>query len=146
MAFVKVLDKYWYLNVADKVMYSIQNTFDKKANVVANVSPDTLASFPSIFYTQLNPLERGQDLTNETINAIDCTIEVRGYVNTGKDKDCKALLEPVIEGFKKFRFNVTTFPIYTKQDNVVRGVVRFNRIVGADDKDLTYKVQKVKDN
>lgn len=143
--FIKKRDSSWYLNVANAVISKIRVSFDKKAKLVENVAPDTLASFPCIFYTQLNPVETGRDLNNNEINAIDCTVEVRGYVNTGDYEDCKKLLRPVINGFKAYRFNVTMFPVYTKTNNVVSGVVRFRRIVGADDKDITYIAVKVSD-
>lgn len=142
MAYESRKDTYWYLNVARNVMSKIKGSFDKKAKVVQNVAPDTLATFPCIFYTQLNPIEVGQDLTNTEINAINCTVEVRGYVNTGDYSDCKKLLEPVIQGFKSYGFNIPMFPVYTKTENVVQGVLRFRRIVGAEDKDLTYTIRK----
>lgn len=135
----KKFDKHWYTNVGQFVMLQTLPKLQSGVKLVEDVAPDTPASFPTIFYTQLNPVEIGQDLENREINAIDCTVEVRGYVNTGKSSDCKRLLNPVIEGFKRYGFNVSMFPIYSKSRNTVEGIVRFRRVIGAGDTDLTYR-------
>lgn len=92
----------------------------------------TESQFPCIYVHLIDTYEIGGDTEGLTVNGIVATFQVEAYVNTTQ-ADCVAIMSAAIEQLKKMRFQVVSFPLYTSNGNVFRGVFRVRRPIGADD-------------
>lgn len=95
-------------------------------------SQTTITNFPTLYLHELEPVERGQDLDNVTVNAVMSTIEIQVWANT-TETDCKSILYKAITEMKRMRFNVIMFPSVTTSNKVAWGVARFRRMIGGGD-------------
>ena len=96
------------------------------------VSQNTITHFPTLYLHELQPVEAGMDLTNESVNAVLSTIEIQVWTNT-TERDCKNILTDVILEMKRMGFNVTMFPSIQTDSKIAWGVSRFRRMVGSGD-------------
>lgn len=125
----------WYSGIKDKVFtqvsYMVKKTYPKL--ICTTVNENTIPSkFPTMYLHELQPAEAGNDLTNETVNAVICTIEVMVWTNT-TETDCRQICDCITEEFKRLQFNVTMMPLVEMRNNIASGVIRFRRIVGNGD-------------
>ena len=67
-----------------------------------------------------------------TAYAILGTIQVDVITNTSLD-DCKEVIYETINIMKAMRFDMIGMPIYSAQNNLYTGVVRFRRYIGSGD-------------
>ena len=91
------------------------------------------AEFPTLYLHELEPIERGQDLTNETVNAVLSTMEIVIWTNTTED-DCRKMLAEAVNQMKHLQFNIIGMPVVVTNDKISRGVIRCRRLVGNGDK------------
>ena len=96
------------------------------------VSQNEVTQFPTLYLHELQPVEAGMDLTNESVNAVLCTIEIQVWTNT-MELDCKNILAAAILEMKRLGFNVTMFPSITTNSKIRWGVARFRRMIGNGD-------------
>lgn len=90
--------------------------------------------FPTWYFHELQPAETGQDLTNNTVNAVIETIEIVVYAKARDD--AKNIMTETIYQMKQIGFNITMMPVPLSDGNVYSSTARFRRIVGAGDTDL----------
>ena len=90
------------------------------------------AEFPTLFLHELAPVELGQDLTNETVNAILATIEIQVWTNTTED-DCRNIIADALNQMKLLKFNVPEMPLVEVSDRISWGVIRCKRTIGNGD-------------
>lgn len=129
----------WAMDL-DNIIYSIiraktQNTLKSKYPDVKFTSEDlsdTPAKFPTIKIKAVSIVERGQDLINQDINAVDLTIQIDVFAKSSTDAN--DVMSFILKEFKNLRFNVTSLPIATKEIDVYRSIMRVGRIVGSGDK------------
>lgn len=159
--FVKKLADDWYFNIGKRIMEKALGAMNadndlftrfnrtssykvKRFTYATNVKQVWKSeSFPTIWMTQLDPIEVGNDLTGDHINAVRVTVEVRVYDNVSYQR-CLILLSPIIKTFKQYGFSVTQFPRFSNEGtNVVVGTIRCSRVVGEGDVDLTHNIVKV---
>lgn len=93
------------------------------------------AEFPTMELLELEPVEIGQDLSNETVNAVRETIQIRLFA---QDKETlKRLCRLATVEMKKLRFNVTAMFFVRQVDaDVYFAAGRFRRVIGGDDRDI----------
>ena len=130
----------WFARLESKILTIIKARMQKQSKYrdvyFTSESGLTPTKFPTVSIEELQPSETGQDLTNQTVNAVVETIQVITYTDTTK-ADCKKLMSEVILQFKRLGFNATMMPIYqTSFENVHQGIARFRRVIGAADADL----------
>lgn len=91
--------------------------------------------FPTMELRELEPVEIGQDLTNETVNAVRETIQIRLFA---QDKEVlKKLTRLATVQMKSLRFNVTAMFFVRQLDaDVYFAAGRFRRVIAAGDKDI----------
>ena len=106
-----------------------------KINCTTTNESETPAKFPTLYLHELAPLEVGQDLTNESVNAIRCTIEIQVWTSGGTtpEKDCQNILSDAVIEMKRFNFNISAMPMVQTTDKISWGVIRCTRIIGAND-------------
>ena len=126
----------WYMQIQNKVFTQIQYMMQKKyPNLKCTTRNENglPAEFPTLFLHELAPVELGQDLTNETVNAILATIEIQVWTNTTED-DCRSIIAEALNQMKLLQFNVPEMPLVEVSDRISWGVIRCKRIIGNGDK------------
>ena len=126
----------WYMQIQNKVFTQVQYMMQKKyPNLKCTTRNENglPAEFPTLFLHELAPVELGQDLTNETVNAILTTIEIQVWTNTTED-DCRSIIADALNQMKLLQFNVPEMPLVEVSDRISWGVIRCKRIIGNGDK------------
>ena len=101
------------------------------AAVKARWSPMTKAAskFPTAYIRMADWVETGNDLENTETNAIIGTLQLDVIANTSLN-DCKEVVYESVNILKSLRFNIVGMPIYTSNENLFTGVIRFRRVIG----------------
>lgn len=97
-----------------------------------NEISDNTPSFPNVYIHELEPIEVGNSLLNQTIHAIRDTIQIDVTTNTTK-ADARRVSMACVNAIKMLEYSVTMLPVYTKQNNIHRFIIRAYRIVGSGD-------------
>lgn len=124
----------WFTNIEPTVFTQVQYMLKKKypkLNCLTTSETVTPAKFPTL-YLQEKQSELLQDLTNESVNAVNSTIYIRVWTNTTQT-DCKAILADAITELKRFRYNIQSLPTATISDKISFGEIIANRKIGAGD-------------
>ena len=130
----------WYAKVFKNIYTIVKskmplNLAKYSINFTSEVVNDTPTRFPTVCINELPAYEIGRDIDNTEINAIEESIRVYVYCNTNMT-DCSTIMNEAVLQMKALRFNVTSFPLYSKTNNVVNGVATFRRTIGRGDTDL----------
>lgn len=104
---------------------------DKYPNLNCTMSPMTKAAskFPTAYIRMADWVETGNDLENTETNAIIGTLQLDVIANTSLN-DCKEVVYESVNILKSLRFNIVGMPIYTSNENLFTGVIRFRRVIG----------------
>lgn len=94
---------------------------------------DNSANFPTVYIHEIGGIEQGQDLENNTINAVLETMQVDIYVNT-KQNDAKRIMSVVASCFKELGFSIIAMPEFQNTSTVYRSTMRVRRMIGSGDK------------
>lgn len=100
-----------------------------------NESVEGVGSFPTLYVHMLPPMEMGNDLQNESVNAIRATFELQVFSNKS-ETECRKIMNACIKEMKKLRFNVSMFPDPQIINGVYVALARFTRVIGAGDSDI----------
>lgn len=128
----------WFAQIESKVFTQVSYMLTEKAGApypnlkCTTVSQNTVVNFPTLYLHELQPVESGNDLVNESVNAVLSTIEIQVWANT-TEKECKDILTAAILEMKQLGFNVTMFPNVQTDNKIAWGVARFRRMIGAGD-------------
>lgn len=98
-------------------------------------SLELVGDFPTMYVHMLPPYEVGRDLTNVTVNGINCTFELTVYSDKS-EKECRQIITAGIQQMKKLHFNVETFPDPRTSDKKYIAITRLNRVIASGDKEL----------
>lgn len=133
----------WYSRIESKLYTQVKtrlaSTFGERYPNLFFTTAESINSFPkfpTFHFICAGMSETGRDLDNTGVNAVRMVIQVSVY---GQRKaDCVAIMNETIRLMKGlFRFNMTAMPIYGDYDADVKvGVVRFHRVIGANDSDI----------
>ena len=125
----------WYSQIQSKVFTQVQYMLKKSystLNCTTKNESETPATFPTLYLHELQPLEIGQDVTNESVNAIRCTIEIQVWTNT-TEQDCRKILNFAVTEMKRLRFNISALPMVQTSEKISMGVIRASRVIGKGD-------------
>lgn len=125
----------WYSQIQSKVFTQVQYMLKKSystLNCTTKNESETPATFPTLYLHELQPLEIGQDVTNESVNAIRCTIEIQVWTNT-TEQDCRKILNSAVTEMKRLRFNISALPMVQTSEKISMGVIRASRVIGKGD-------------
>ena len=100
-----------------------------------NESLENVSDFPTLYIHLLPPQEIGNDLLNEDIAALNATFELQAFSDKSESQCRKIMSEAVIE-MKKLHFNVPMLFDPQTTDKKYFAIARFNRVIGAGDKDI----------
>ncbi|MCD7724291.1 MAG: hypothetical protein LUI12_01840 [Clostridiales bacterium] len=101
-------------------------------NYTTEETTSTTAKFPNVYVHMISMSEAGQDLQGESVNAVLASVQIDVTANT-KKSDAKTVIYAIIDVLKTLRFDIISLPIYTKEDDVHRAVVRARRMIGSGD-------------
>lgn len=88
--------------------------------------------FPLV-YIHLSPSpEIGEDLSGDSINGINATIDISVIDNHSQTR-AKSVLSQVLLIMKSMRFRIVEIPYYDNGDSTYKCIARCKRIVGAND-------------
>lgn len=128
----------WFAQIESKVFTQVSYMLSEKEDApypnlkCTTVSQNTVVNFPTLYLHELQPVEGGNDLVNESVNAVLSTIEIQVWANT-TEKECRDILTAAIVEMKKLGFNVTMFPNVQTDNKIAWGVARFRRMIGSCD-------------
>lgn len=128
----------WFAEIESRVFTQISYMLTERENApypdmkCTTVSQNTVVNFPTMYIHELQPVEMGNDLVNQTVNAVLSTFEIQVWDNVS-EKNCRDILTASILEMKKLGFNVTMFPNVTTDSKIAWGVARFRRMIGAED-------------
>lgn len=132
-------DDLWFSKVFTRVYTTVKSRMSQnlklKLNFTSDEVNDTPTVFPTVYVSELPGLEIGRDVDNTGINAIEESIRIYVYCNTGK-ATCKKIMNEAVLQMKALRFNITSLPAYSQKANIVNGVATFSRVIGRGDIDL----------
>lgn len=103
-----------------------------------NASLENISDFPTLYIHLLPAAETGQDLTEETINAVRATFEMQIFSDVSED-DCRKMMATVIREMKALHFRISLFPDPQSRDKKYYAIARFNRLIASGDSDIVPK-------
>ena len=104
-----------------------------------NESVEGVATFPTLYIHMLQPVAIGDDLTNETINAVRATFELQVFSNKS-ETECRKIMNACILEMKKLHFNTPLLADPQSSNGVYYAIARFSRVIASGDVELVEKV------
>ena len=128
----------WFANIEESVLTQLDYMLAQRTDapypslVVTSANQNQVTAFPTLYIHELSPVEAGNDLNNQTINAVLETIEIQIWTNE-TEAECRQLMSAAILEMKRMRFNCTAFPNIQTDNKIAFGIARFRRIIGSGD-------------
>lgn len=132
----------WVMLIPLKVFTKIKQEFTQEIKDAYSMTDsnfsmsntNTKAVFPFVFVNALPASERGQDLSGTSINGGLFSFQIDVYDSQSQTRARKVMTE-VMRIMKSMGFESNSMPSFEQtQDNTVRMVARFRRVIGAGDK------------
>lgn len=140
-----MVDEIWYSKIESYILTILKYELVQKLlapfpNLTCTTSNqeeslEFVGDFPTMYVHMLPPYEEGRDLTNETVNGINCTFELVVYSDKS-EKECRNIITAGIQQMKKLHFNVETFPDPRTSDKKYIAIARLNRVIASGDREL----------
>lgn len=128
----------WFLNILPFIFTQVDYMLTKRDDApypklnCTSKSQNTITQFPTLYLHELQPIEAGNDLVNDGVNAVISTMEVQVWSNVS-ETECKAILADAVLEMKRFGYSVTMFPDVRTNNKISWGAARFRRTIGAGD-------------
>ena len=128
----------WFANIEESVLTQLDYMLAQRTDapypnlVVTSANQNQVTAFPTLYIHELSPVEAGNDLNNQTINAVLETIEIQIWTNE-TEAECRQLMSVAILEMKRMRFNCTAFPNIQTDNKIAFGIARFRRMIGSGD-------------
>ena len=97
-----------------------------------NEVSDKNPRFPNVYVHELEPAEIGESIPNNTIHAIRSTIQIEVTTNTSKS-DARNVINACVYAMKALNYSATALPVYLKDNNVHRFIIRARRSIANGD-------------
>ena len=131
--------KPWWASLESRLFTTYKTRLEKAVKekfpkLYCTASPMTKAAsqFPTAYFRMVDWIEQGNDLDNIDTNAILATVQVDVIANTSLN-DCKEVVYETTNIMKALSFSIIAMPIYTANNNLYTGVIRFRRMIGGGD-------------
>ena len=127
----------WYDLLESKIYNKVAKRIEKENGSEVFCTTDEVnvseTEFPTVWVHELEGIERGMDLTNQTINALLYNMQIDIYAKT--KAEAKKLMRYSVTAMKSLMFNITAMPIVLQDSpDVFHTVCRFRRMIGGGDK------------
>lgn len=135
-----MIDNSWVLDVESRIFTKVKGRTYKELNKkypnIYFTTAEELAEYTdkkyTVFINELQPIEQGQTLDGNTINAIMSTFQIRVTTTTSKE-DCRDIYKAILNAMKDLQYDVVMIPTIKQTDGLYEGVGRFRRMLGALD-------------
>lgn len=131
--------KPWWASLESRLFTTYKTRLEKAVKekfpkLYCTASPMTKAAsqFPTAYFRMVDWIEQGNDLDNIDTNAILATVQVDVISNTSLN-DCKEVVYETTNIMKALSFSIIAMPIYSANNNLYTGVIRFRRMIGGGD-------------
>lgn len=104
-------------------------------NSSQNESLENIKDFPTLYVHLLPLVEMGQDLTNESVNAVRATLELQLFTDDS-EQSCRDMMAKALVVMKSLHFNIPSFPDPQTANKKYFAVARCSRVIGGGDKEL----------
>lgn len=129
----------WFSEIESKIFTYIQYKMTKAVdapypslNCTTKSRTTKPSVFPTLYLHNLTPVEQGQDLENDEVNALLATIEIKVYSNQSED-EANSIMTDAVSFMKDIQWNVTMFPDPQTSDNIPFAIARFRKLVTEND-------------
>lgn len=127
-----MVDLYDIQNIVfSRIAYYGKQKYPKALFTTSNTN-QTKPTFPTVYVHYLGGLERGADLTGESLNAITAPFQIEVYTNKS-DAEADKVMQEIMKIMKNMKFQISQLSFSDNQDGVYRKIARFSRIIGAGD-------------
>lgn len=129
----------WYAQIESTIFTIVQYNLKTRSDApYPNLTCTTASAsempskFPTLYLHELSPLEQGQDLENNEINAVMHSVEIKVFSNKN-EVEVRNIMASAIAEMKKLRYSVTLFPDPTTTNKISSAVARFRRLIARDE-------------
>ena len=129
----------WYAELESTIFTTVQYELKTKNKApYPNLNCTTIsqttspAKFPTLYLHELPAVEIGNDLVNQSVNAVRYYIEIQVFSNQSENEVRKILAAATLV-MKKLMFSVTAFPDPSTAGDVKSGVARYSRVIANGD-------------
>lgn len=132
------MNNMWFSDIESTVLTKLSYMLADRTDapypdlVCTTANQNNFTVFPTLYLHELTPVEAGNDLDNQIVNAVIETIEIQVWTNK-TEEDCRKIFAAVLNEMKRMRFNITAFPAIQTDNKIAYGIARFRRIIGKDD-------------
>lgn len=130
----------WYIDIEQIILSRVRERLKKKydgkdyysgLNVTDDDKEIKDATFPAVYVQMLNPVEQGNTLEGNTVNAIICTVQV-SVTDTDKSR-ARYVTAQIIQAMKLMLFESTSMPMQETETDTYTWTGRYRRMIGAGD-------------
>ncbi len=127
----------WYDQIETTVYNKVAKYIEKENGEPVFCTVDEVnvseTEFPTVWIHELEGVERGQDLTNITINAVLYNMQIDIFAKTRAE--AKKLMRYAVAEMKALEFNITAMPLVLQNNpDIFHAIARFRRHYGGGDK------------
>lgn len=136
----------WYLDIEPKVFTLIKaKTYTKLKQKYPKILFTSIDAMPTdgtayshtVYIHEIGGLEMGKDLENTSVNAYECTFEVKVSVTSedsnSKKSEVRDITGYIASAFKSLKFDMILMPTVEISDSAYTVPMRFRRVIGAND-------------
>ena len=129
----------WFFDIENVVFTNIKVNATKKLKdkfpkINFTTSNRTQGSpiYPTVYIHENAGAEKGNDLENKTINAVESNIQIEVITDTSKD-DAKKIASVCADIMKNMSFDITSLPVFEEGSSYYRLIMRCSRTFGNAD-------------
>lgn len=133
------MDELWFTQLESMIYSQIEYMLKVRADApyptlnCTTVNQNTMPTqLPTLYIHELNPVEKGQDLDNASVNAVLHTMEIQVWTDKGQS-DCKNILAAALVEMKRLRYDIIMLPMVETRNGISWGTMRARRLIGAND-------------
>ena len=129
----------WFFDIENVVFTNIKVNATKKLkdkfpkiNFTTSNRTQGNPIYPTVYIHENAGSEKGNDLENKTINAVESNIQIEVITDTSKD-DAKKIASVCADIMKNMSFDITSLPAFEEGSSYYRLIMRCSRIFGNAD-------------
>lgn len=126
------LDSKIFTLIKSRAFARLKDDYPKIIFTSTDNNTSAKATFPCVYIHMLPGAEVGNDLENESINGVLCSIQIDVYTDISQ-YDTRKITSVIADEFKKMKFTINKMPEFDNEGTVYRQITRVRRVIGAGD-------------
>lgn len=126
----------WVFNIESNIFTIISTVAKRKLGTkypninftTTDLPSSTTTKFPCVYLHELQGAERGNDLENISINAVDYYMQVEVITNKSP-QEVKDVMSVLTDIFKQLHFNINPMPYFQNETTTYRSIMRVSRLI-----------------